>query len=202
MMKNLRLGASLFVLLFMASLPCRSLSADERIDKIRELYQRIQELDCGDVCAHFKHEIVYNTMLPAIGLQTTAVQFFYFSGQLDPETDPYLLTHELKKVKVTYNIAASAYYTIEYLYDENGDLVFYYWREETAFEQNEKRFYFYNKKLLKVAMDYTPWEGDRVKYEDVKNFKKEDVQEATWLMQRALDYKTLFETLIAAEQWK
>jgi hypothetical protein len=201
-MKNIRLGASLFVLLFIASLPYRYLSADERIDKIHELYQRVQELDCGDVCAHYKHEIVYNTMLPAIGLQTTVVQFFYFSGQLDPEIDPYLLTHDLKKVKVTYNIAASAYYTIEYLYDENGDPVFYYWREETAFEQSEKKFYFENRQLIKVVMDYLPLKGDRVKYEDVKDFNPIDKKTAEYLLQKALNYRTLFETLIAAEQWR
>ncbi|MBN1797915.1 MAG: hypothetical protein JW822_05040 [Spirochaetales bacterium] len=201
-MKHSGLFFIVLILCATAFLPFYNIAADQRLDKIRELYNKIQELDCGDACAHFRHEIVYNTMFPAIGLQTTAVQFFYYSGQVDPETDPYLLSHMLMKVKVTYNIAASAYYTIEYLYDEQGDLVFYYWMEEQAEAQGEKRFYFHNKKLIKVIVDCNPWDGDPVKYEDVKNFKAEDVREAASLVQKALDYKKLFETLITAEQWK
>jgi len=193
---------TLLVFLGIAFLLCDNVSADQRIDKIRELYQSIQELDCGESCAHFKHKIVYHTMMPAIGLQTTIVQFFYYSGQLDPETDPYLLTHELKKVKVTYNIAASVDYTIEYLYDEHDDLVFYYWKEETAVEQGEKRFYFHNNKLIKVIMDYRTWEGDSIKYTDTSHFKAEDRKTAESLIQKALDYKKLFEMLITVEQWK
>jgi hypothetical protein len=93
---------------------------DGHIERICALYLEAQRLECsGD--AFFRHDITLNTNYPAIGLQTTAIRFIYFPRQVNPERNPCLPARTLKNAVVIYNIATSARYTMEYLYDGSGE---------------------------------------------------------------------------------
>ena len=67
----------------------------------------------------------------------TDVTHSYFAGDYDEDLErqfyqPYFITH-------SYNVAANKFYQ-EFLFDEEGNLVFYY--EKDGSEDNETRFYF------------------------------------------------------------
>jgi hypothetical protein len=179
-----------------------SIYADQRLDRIKDRYAAAGELECEAGCEHFRHTVTYNTMLPAVGLQTTTLTFYYLSDQADPEGDPYLLTRELVKVKVTYNVAASAFYSIEYLYDNQGAPMFYYWKEETNDAPGEKRYYFSGGALIRAAVDYHDQNGRKSTYVQDRDFSREDVTAAGAVLKQASDYKKLFDTLLQAEEWR
>ncbi|MBN1533982.1 MAG: hypothetical protein JXA20_15030 [Spirochaetes bacterium] len=173
---------------------------DGRIGRIRALYQEAQSLEnFGD--AFFRHEITLNTNYPGIGLQTTAIRFIYFPRQVDPENNPYLLTRTLKKAVVTYNIAASVHYTIEYLYDSSEQPVFYYWSEELSSATNQKRYYFHGGRLIQIIADYSK-DGTPVKYTRRKGFTREERESAAEVMKKAASYRSLFRQLVAIERLK
>jgi ubiquinone/menaquinone biosynthesis C-methylase UbiE len=113
-----------------------------------------------------------------------------------------LQTHELFKITVTYNIAAGAFYTIEYLYDSQGALLFYYWKEDVSSPPQEKRYYYTRGTLFRAVVDYESDNAQRMKYLKDKDFSTEDLQDAARMVKKAADYKRLFETLVTAEQWR
>jgi len=190
------------LMFFSALSSFKTITADSRISHIRELYRQANKLECEVGCEHSQHRIQLNTMLPAIGLQTTTIRFIFTSNQKDPEQDPYWLTHTLHKVLVTYNIAASVNYTIEYLYDTKEEPVFYFWQEKinAGTEKQEKRYYFHKSKLIKAILDCKTDSGDPLNYSMTKRFKAEDVSQAKFLIKKSHEYRKLFKTLLKAEQ--
>lgn len=181
---------------------------DGRIEKIRTLYKAAQELACEDdeECGGTVHRLRMATTLAAIGLQVTDVRFYHTSWQAAPERDPYLMDHSLKLVAVNYNIAGSVTCRIEYLYDEKGEPVFYYWQEKSGYGEkpvvSEKRYYFQNGKLIRVVMDVKGDGGAPRVCTLSSNFKANDVADAKVMHAKALKYRGLFKTILQAEQWK
>lgn len=182
--------------------PAGRAHADPRLDAVRSRYEAAGKLENNDPEGQFRHTMTYNTMQAAIGLQTTVITFFKMSNQVDPEEDPYLQTHELFKITVTYNIAAGAFYTIEYLYDSQGALLFYYWKEDVSSPPQEKRYYYTRGTLFRAVVDYESDNAQRMKYSKDKDFSTEDLRDAARMVKKAADYKRLFETLVTAEQWR
>ncbi len=124
---------------------------------IKQRYRQAAELEkAGD--SH--HQVTFSTVLPAVGLQRTTVRFVYQSEQADPERDPYLLKHDLVKVSVDYNVAASAQIRSEYLYDARGGLIFYFHREESSDGLQADRFYFRSGKPFKLLQDAGSVDGE------------------------------------------
>ena len=93
------------LLLLIASVNISEAGPDSAILHIRDLYNKAAEMEKNP---EQSHEVIFNTVLPAIGLQTSRVRFIYASRQPNPKRDPYLLEYRLLKVTVKYNIAASA----------------------------------------------------------------------------------------------
>ena len=122
------------------------------------------------------------------------------SEQVDPEEDPYLLQHEIVKIKVTYNIAAGMNYTIEYLYDKKQDLIFYFQEENGHSSYNKNRLYFKSKKLIKTISATKSDENEEEKKTYTKNFKKSDIDAARIAISNSLKYKALFSNLLEIEQ--
>jgi hypothetical protein len=180
--------------------------ADQRIEKIRELYKSAQELACGEGCEGNVHELRMSTVLAAIGLQVTDVRFYFTSCQAAPEKDPSLMDHALKMVAVTYNVAAGMKYRIEHLYDGKGNPVFCYWKEENEHGEapivSEKRYYFQGGQLIQVIVDVKDEETAPRKYAQTSNFKAGDIADAKQMLAKALRYRGLFKTVLQAEQWK
>ncbi len=186
---------AVFVLFFISDMSY----GDKRIKKIRSIYNEVKQFEEGIGNEHFHHDIILNTMHSVIGLQTTKIRFIYDSMQVDPEEDPYHLSHQLRKVIVRYNISASANYLIEYLFDEKQNLIFYFWQEKTM-ETNETRCYFYKKRLIRVIKDYKNDQGKSVKSTAKKNFKKNDLQDARSILKKANKYKKMFRQILSIEQ--
>ncbi len=188
-----------------AAVPARG---DGRIENIRALYKTARELACEneDACGGTVHRLRMATTLPAIGLQVTDVRFYHASWQAAPERDPYLMDHALKMVAVTYNVAGSVSCRIEYLYDEKGEPVFYYWQEKSGYGEkpvvSEKRYYFHNGKLIRVVMDVKGDGSAPPAYAHSSNFQAKDVADAKLAHGKALRYRGLFRTILQAEQWK
>lgn len=174
--------------------------ADGPIDHIKNLYQKAVELESDTGCDHCVHQVTLKTMLAAVGLRTTVIRLVNSADQVDPQKDPYWLKHSLHKVTVSYNIAASVDYTIEYLYDEKEEPVFHYWREKNAVRVEEKRFYFHQGKLIKVIMDYHTDAGEPVSYTMIKGFSGKDLAEGKSILSKAASYRKLFRSLVAAEE--
>lgn len=174
---------------------------DARITAIRSLYQKAKALDCGDGCGHYVHELRMNTMMPAIGLQTTVIRFIYTSEQENPGRDPYLLRHRLHLVTVSYTIAASAHYRIEYLFDERGALVFHLWSEKGAAPKpREKRLYYHNRQLIQALVSDDAAVPSA--YAAVKNFAPADVAASRRALESAERHRQTFSAALAAERAK
>ncbi len=200
-------GASLLAtaLALVAAVPARG---DGRIEKIRALYKSARELACEDEdeCGGTVHLLRMATTLPAIGLQVTDVRFYHTSWQAAPERDPYLMDSALKMVAVTYNVAGSVSCRIEYLYDEKGEPVFYYWQEKSGHGGepvvSEKRYYFQNGKLIQLIVNLKDDNGADRAGTRSSNFQAKDVADAKLAHDKALRYRGLFRTILQAEQWK
>lgn len=196
---NILLGSTLFLYLLIIKSPVHS---DPRIHKIQQLYRETAKLECRSGCEKFRHEIKLHTMLPAIGLQNTHIIMYYQSAQLNPEKDPYLFSYKLKKISVSYNISASATFYMEYLYNEEENVVFFFWQEENPSQKESKRFYLHDNKLIKIIVTYDQQSKDKTNYTTVKNFKTSDLQKSRKILAKGKKYRNLFYRLIEAEKWK
>jgi hypothetical protein len=177
------------------------LEADPRIDAIKAQYEKVREIE-NDASSEWKrHDLVINIMYHVVGLEKMQIQF-YHEDEVHPSIDPNKVNERLLKVKMTYNVSTSVYYTIEYLFNDKGEFVFYFWQEKITSGPitSEKRFYFDLGALFMVNVSYHTASGQNVAYIGTDQIKKEEQEAAAGA--RALDYKTLFESIVAAEKWK
>ena len=131
--------------LLLAAIPAgaqTSAAAKNRVAEIRKLYEdaqaRIAFADTMKTDGLPRNDMVVtgDYMVAGAG-PCTDVTHYYFDGDFDEEASqeifkPYFITHR-------YNVAATKFYQ-EFLFDDKGDLVFYYEKETS--ENNETRFYF------------------------------------------------------------
>ena len=186
-MKTLTL---LFLVLFSTSIGIAQKSA---IQKIKELYYQVNEDN------YQTHTVEMNTMRAAIGLQTTKIVFYYYSWQSNPEESPFELDYSLLKIETSYNIAASMEYHNEYLFDENGNFVFYLRKAEGEWENSSQRYYFDKNKLIKVISKGTNEEGEKIDYTNTSNFKKDDLSVIKICILNATRYTDFFNEMTEIE---
>lgn len=177
----------LIVILHPSLLPAEP---DSRIEAIRSRYNQALEIEQGGLNYH--HDIVLNTMLPAVGLQTTKIRFIYTSEQASPEKDPYLLTRKLHLVRVTYNVAASAQFHMEYLFDDRERPIFYFEQEKREDSIKEKRLYFGKGVLIRII--------DSGRSPGAALISTEDHREARSIVRRAEEYLRFFRNLVRIEE--
>ncbi|OQY02748.1 MAG: hypothetical protein B6I20_06560 [Bacteroidetes bacterium 4572_117] len=145
------------------------------------------------------HTVKMNTMQAAIGLQTTDVVFYYDSWQIDPDESSYKLAYRVVKIEVSYNIAASANYKIEYLLNDDENLVFYFKKVEGAYENLSLRYYLDKNKLIKAISKNIAENGKSEEYSDMKNFKQADIDFAKQYIQKSKKYIAFFNEMIILE---
>lgn len=141
---------------------------------------------------------VLNRVLRGTGPSRRLVDFHYYEDndvEYDMQGEVVLL-----KASVSYNIAASAEFTITYVFSEKGNLIYYHYKE-IGYRCYEKEMYFHNEKLIKVKQ--RPIEENclgaldehKTAYEKTSGFSKEDVSEASDALKKAEKYKESFNYL-------
>jgi len=181
-----------FLILFDAAAIAAS---DQQVQKIRKLYQ-----DAITDTRPYYHTITLRSMLPAVGLQTTTIQFRYSSMQAEPEGgDPYRMEYSLHMVTVDYNIAARIRHHFEYLYDEREKIVFHYHRVSGSVKA-ERRYYFHGERLIKAIVNAHDDNGSPEKYTRTSTFSQSDVNSAKRILRNATEYQEMFRQLLRVER--
>jgi hypothetical protein len=142
------------------------------------------------------HTVELKSMLAAIGLQSTQLTFYYCAWQSNPQYDPYEMEARLIMLEVKYNIAASVYYTQEYIFDEEEKLIYYMYKEEGAYNNESLYYYFDNEKLVQLEKQETDKEIQILDV-DIKELEK-----ASAIIEKAKSYSSVFKNLLDAEQLK
>jgi len=148
---------------------------------------------------YFFHKVEFNSMLAAIGLQTTSLTFYYEAWQVNPEKDPYEMDANLIKLLLTYNIAASVYYTQEYIFNSDETLMYYMYKEENDYDPNKSQtlhYYFDKEKLVQLEKQETDKEIQ------ILDFDIEEQGKSTAIIQKAKSYLLVFKSLLDVEQLK
>lgn len=191
-------------IIFLVSLivPVSLLSSEADIKEIRERYNVVsKDIEREDL---LHHEIAFRTLVPGIGFQHTTMRFYYEFLQ-DGETGE-ILESPLIKLTLDYMIAASVSFYVEYLFDEQEEVIFYYLRAE-GYECGEKRFYFNGEKLIKMKInalgeEYIESDAGYIyeAYEKTGDFGPEDHAKAQEIVKRAREYVAFFDEMQRMEQ--
>ena len=124
------------------------------IQKIRTRYAQVKAKINENVNGYNGGNRATLTMehtLPGTGKQK--VNYTLYFTPYSSTGDGYLLDHKLEVVEASYNIAAQQFYE-EYLFDDNGQIIFIYGRRPDT-EQNgwiETRWYFNQFQVLKSSI--------------------------------------------------
>lgn len=150
---------SFFIISLLVCLSLSTFTANtQNINTIKEKYYEVKQsiaLQSKEVNCQNNGKISFTHNVPGIGPQTFHCTFFFTPYQYDDEG--FIKPHNLQFVQCTFNIAARDYYE-EYLYDENGNLIFAYGKGpslEDCNKSHEIRLYLNNMNLIKVISDYT-----------------------------------------------
>ncbi len=184
-----------FLLLLTISL----FSQEEIIKNVQETQEMI-EMD-----AYRYHEVVFQSNLAAIGLQETKIRFYYTDWQRIPEEDPYLMDAKLIKIEIRYNIAASAEIYQEYIFDDNGILMYYYLKETGAvgyYNNATISLYIKNNKLLSFEKEELNEGGETVNDFKKSTFNKEEKALFESVSKKAEQYYAYFQEIRKLEQLK
>jgi hypothetical protein len=139
--------------------------------------------------------------IPGLGPCQTQIDFF---GSENLTTDEEL-THpwkhngsiHLKFVSVHYNLAAYPV-TLEYLYNDENQLVFHFLKDESR--QTEERYYFHEQQLFKLILSHSVNTPEQSKVEKQGNFQKEEVGKSKQLQQKAKEYLSTYRNIHLLEK--
>lgn len=142
----------IFIILLFGCATFSFSQTDRRVEEIRKIYQETNKkvTECeenGNTSTTFLTQMVVNQnggSYPAVGIYKTVVKFYYTFG--DREKNPY--PNRLLKILVTTKRAALTEIS-EYLFDEQGQLIFYFEKKEDV----ERRVYFTLEKPIKILQD-------------------------------------------------
>lgn len=130
---------------------CKSSVAQSEIQPIRAAYQEIgaQIKECKnsiDPCGLYLATWELNKdgePWRAVGNHNQTFEFWYIEREDEP------MTYQPLKVMATRVVSAYKIYE-EWLFNEKGDLLFYYLKDESDENQPEKRYYFNNGELIQT----------------------------------------------------
>lgn len=162
---------------------------DDIIEEIKGQYYSVTE-NADDYYKY--HDLTMNFILAAVGEKTKTIRFYHESSQTDPERDPYDMNYSLIKVEVKFNVSASSFYTYEYLYNNKGQLIFYFDKVESAYDNYQKRYYYNKGKLIKCIVKGTDENGKTNDYTKTNSFSQSDLTNARSGIKKAGDYLLLF----------
>jgi hypothetical protein len=202
------------ILFFCLALSVNALfSQDAQIDSISKRYKAIKEQLQEDYLTPAQVNLYINR--PAIGEQITYVNFYwnnmtseeYSDGGLDSPTPDYTINREVYMVTTLYNVAASVNTSVEYLYDDQGKMIFAFYRE-SAQQVTEKRFYYVEGKLYKYIYrlyERAEEDGNGSLLDEkvsTKNFPGDAQTHATKLMDNGIKLSNYFKGMFALEDWR
>lgn len=179
---------------------------EDKINWIRQEYNRIATHITEGEKSSFsdanigRHKLQLQTIVPAIGIQNTTVAFYYYS--VDTCEGEYL--DFLAKVVVTFSIAASSEFYIEYVYNKKEALIFSFLKAN-GMTCGEQRFYLSDNKLIKIKSnagkncledEFTEVFKD---YERNNNFTLEDQKKFNEVLRKGNEYATIFHALIKCD---
>ena len=96
------------------------------------------------------------------------------------------------KVEMRYNISAHSLYSTEFLYNEKGQLIFFFDKLEGAYETYQKRYYFNKGELIKCMIQTKDETGKIDKYTKTNSFKDVNLTESISGIKKAGQYSDLF----------
>ena len=121
-----------------------SQGAKERVAEIRKMYAQAKEdiANSQQMASEGQpgNETVVNSsyMMPGTG-PAKCLTHYYYTLNYEEEPGRYFFTPYF--ITNSYNVAAHKYYQ-EFLFDKEGELVFYYERNNQSGKDEETRFYF------------------------------------------------------------
>lgn len=178
----------LLSLLLSIALNTMIFAQDHIINEIKNEYYSVTE----DNDNYNYHDLSMNFILAAVGEKTKTIRYYHESVQADPERDPYDMNFSLKKVEVKYNVSASNFYTNEYLYNNEGQLIFYFNKAEGSYENHEKRYYYHNNKLIKCIIKETDEIGNSDSFVMTKEFSEEVLSDSGTETEKAQKHLLFF----------
>lgn len=148
-----------FIGSFLLLLLCGALvfaQTEKQIDAIKQIYKETNEkiAECeenGEYSSTFLSELVVNKnngSYPAVGIFNSVFKFYYTYGNREKNPYPNRL---LKIVIETKRAANSEKY--EYLFNQNGQLIFYFESKNEAEKIKERRVYLVAEKPIKFLND-------------------------------------------------
>ncbi|NJO91542.1 MAG: hypothetical protein HC831_23210 [Chloroflexia bacterium] len=187
-------------------------SQEDIVKKIRQTYidynkqitdSEAEGLDYLPPC--FKINNVQNR--PALGPVNISVTYYYDEYSNAEEAESYAeLKNWVTLRKAVYTEGMPSYTDYkEMLYDEKGNLLFYYVKS-TGYECSEKRFYFDKGKLIKIA--FNPFKDEQCSNEEefptftryAGKLTKDDLGWEKWIIEKAQKNKQLLNDLYNSTQ--
>jgi hypothetical protein len=167
-------GFLVFFLLF------ASTATAQDVKGIRAVYQEVQAAvsicneNPGEPCGYFVNTLTLNRQdqpWPVVGIFASVQDFWYQRNEAEEEP-----SHQLRKVNITTS-RSNRTENEEYLWDAEGELIFYFFKLGTPDDAaaQEFRFYFVKGKLVDYAEKVSEAEKD---YQQWKKADAADVQEA------------------------
>lgn len=203
------------LVLFLSLVMCINvlMAQDAQLTAISDRYKSVKEKMDGDNLTPAQVNLYINH--PAIGEQITYVNFYwnnmnsedYSDGGLDSPMPDYIVNRELYMVTTMYNVAASVLTSVEYLYDDKGNMIFAFYRER-AEQVTEKRFYYVDGKLYKYIYrlyERAEEDGNGTLLDEkvsTKNFPADAQTHATKLLYNGNNLSTYFKGMFALEDWR
>gem|GEM_PF-1796566 len=184
------------------SLPIQGQNSKDKVKAIRQAYAEAVEMTKYDEpLARTEMSIAVNRNVPGIGLQNKKIEFFGSTH----DDEEHFIVYDVRLVRVSYNVAARKFYE-EFLFDENGEPLFYFCQYEGYFAETstkeEKRYYFDNRKLCSYSYKAKDAEtGEALSAKNIPDlFEINNGEDYADHFQDFDTYRTLFNTVMNSDR--
>ena len=150
-----------------ANIDAKSKADDAYIKKVRQIYSNSVNASKDEYTAHMA--CTANHILPATGMQNVKFDFYYQIDGPDDVHDSTIISNVFL-IRLSYNYAARNFYE-EYLFDDKGNLIFFYQSGDGIlddYEKTEFRYYFKPNGALVYANQKDSNGGKVVRNTDLK----------------------------------
>ena len=198
-MKNL-----VFVLIILFSSQCFSQSNKEKLKSIKDYADSIDNAINNSI--GYPGEIFCNTVNMkrnerAIGMQETKISFYFWQKddsviENGNEIRFYQVYNRPLKIKVEYNIAASQNVVVCYYY--SGKSIYYIYKTEGEYGNEESRYSFYNFDLIYTGR--SDKENNNQLTDRFTDFTKKETIDSGKIITNSAEYEKLYFLIFSAGQ--
>jgi len=194
----------LFLIVFSSSY-----SQDNKIGFISRQCEEINKNIEDNYGFYLIHQLLFQSNVRAIGIQNTSIKFFYTQPQdslieNNGNTEFLYVYKPPPKIKVEYNIAASQNITVEYYLDNEGNLIYYFYRTTGLYTNGKEQYYFSNNIPIMIKVEAIEGETEVLEkyrsYEKEADFNENDLENANKIIGKKNAYIDLFNKMIAIEK--